>query len=153
MCNIFGKKNEQHRKKSKAKSQTRMPCWTLFYASKKDQQEEEDKGTEKTENKRKNIKTTNSTDTGCNADQVDQNGTPSLFADLPSVSVKSIGANRELSLSKPINSTAFEWNKLGTKARSSKQTKKPEKVVVNTKLTVKKVKNKLPLKCQKNEKG
>lgn len=119
MCHIFGKKNEQE-KKSVAKSHTKMPCWTLFYTSKKIQ---EDKRKQKTENNSKNT-----TKTECLSDQIEQNGTPSLLADLPSTNVKSIEINAELSLSEPINSTAFEWNNLGTKTRSSQQTKESKKV-------------------------
>lgn len=135
MCHIFGKKNE-HEKKSVAKPHTKMPCWTLFYTSKKNQKEK-DKEKQKTEN---NSRST--TKTECLSDQFKQNGTPSLLADLPSTNVKSIEINRELSLSKPINSTAFEWNNLGTKTRSSQQTKESKEVK-----TVKIEKNKQTLKC------
>lgn len=148
MCYNFRKKQKQ--KKPDAKPQTKMPCWILFHVTAKDQT---DKKESKTKGETGNNNNTPTTTTPV-SQITDQANTPSLLADLPSISVMSIGGNQKLSLSNPLKSTVFEWNKHSSLAsrRSSQQTKETPKE--NTKVNSEKEKNEMPLpKCLKDEKG
>ena len=71
-----------------------MPCWALFYTT--NQRKEKDRQSSKHETVEEEIAPK----------------TPSVIADLPSITVKSIGLDQDTSLSKPISSSAFEWDTL-----------------------------------------
>ena len=101
MCNVF--RCNKNKKKRKHKSKDRMPCWALFY----DNNKRKDK-----EKQRKNSSPGTTSPSSVTVEEEQALKTPSAIADLPSTSVKSIGADREVSLSKPMPSSAFEWDNL-----------------------------------------
>lgn len=150
MCFTFCRKKKQ--KKPDERPQIKMPCWTLFHSTPKDSLKGGEGEDKKVDKSIKNITTTTTTTEGAGSQVADQANTPSLEADLPSVSVISIGGNQDQSLSNPLKSAAFEWNNHSSRPlRTSPQTKETTKV--KTEMKLEKEKNQLLSKFLKDGKG